>query len=256
MNTVITPDLLTGLPTFLGFLLALLILAWLSGQLSLQIQTIFVLLTRNIDLTIVLLFLLLLPGIVVHEAAHWLAARLLGLKTGKFRVWPKKQGKYIGLGSVSVQRGNLWQETIVGMAPLLVGTILLALIGQHIFHLFRFSIALSGQQWRDSWHAFQQAHQEPDGILWTYLLFAIANAMMPSASDREPVKPLLVYSGGAIILYLILGLPLTPFAKILVWIAPILQTISSALLFTIVLDGLILAVLFLVVQLITPRVQR
>jgi len=250
---VVAPDLLTGLPTFLGFLIALLLLAWLSGQLSMQIQTIFVLLTRNIDLTIVLLFLLLLPGIIIHEAAHWVAARLLGLKTGKFRVWPKKQGKYIGLGSVSVQRGNLWQETIVGMAPLLVGTILLALIGQHIFHLFHFSIALSGQQWVDSWRAFQQALQAPDGILWAYLLFAIANAMMPSASDREPVKPLLIYSAGAIILYLILGLPLTPFARILAWVAPLLQMVSQVLLFTIVLDLLILGGLFLIIQLIRPR---
>jgi hypothetical protein len=253
VNTAPNPDLLAGLPTFLGFILALLTLAWLSRQLSLQIQTIFVLLTRNIDLTIVLLFLLLLPGIVVHEVAHWVAARLLGLKTGKFRVWPKKQGKYIGLGSVSVQRGNLWQDTIVGMAPLLAGTILLALIGEHIFQLFRFSLALSGRQWEDSWRAFQQTLQAPDGILWTYLLFAIANAMMPSASDREPVKPLLLYSAVALILYFILGLPLTPFATILQWLAPALQTVSSALLFTIVLDSLILGGLFLIVQLIHPR---
>ncbi|MCB0121027.1 MAG: hypothetical protein KDE58_02225, partial [Caldilineaceae bacterium] len=184
MNNVATSELQSLLPTILGFVASLLLLAWLSRQLSLQIQTLFVYLTRNGDLTMILLFLLLLPGIVIHEAAHWFAARALGLKTGKFRVWPRKQGKYIGLGSVSVQRGNLWQETIVGMAPLIVGTVLLALIGEHIFHVFRFSIALSEQQWINSWRAFQQALQEPDGILWAYLLFAIANAMMPSASDR------------------------------------------------------------------------
>ncbi|MCB0106370.1 MAG: hypothetical protein KDE53_10685 [Caldilineaceae bacterium] len=253
MNNVATSELQSLLPTILGFVASLLLLAWLSRQLSLQIQTLFVYLTRNGDLTMILLFLLLLPGIVIHEAAHWFAARALGLKTGKFRVWPRKQGKYIGLGSVSVQRGNLWQETIVGMAPLIVGTVLLALIGEHIFHVFRFSIALSEQQWINSWRAFQQALQEPDGILWAYLLFAIANAMMPSASDREPVKPLLLYSTIALVIYLILGLPLTPFTAILQWLAPVLQTTSSALLFTVVLDSLILGALFLVVQLIAPR---
>jgi len=240
-------------PTILGFIVALLLLAWLSRQLSLHLQVLFALVTRSNDLPMILLFLLLLPGIVIHEAAHWIAARLLGLKTGKFRVWPKKQGKYIGLGSVSVERGNLGQETIVGMAPLIAGTILLALIGEHIFHLVRFSMALSEQHWLGSWQAFQQALQEPDGILWAYLLFTIANAMMPSASDREPIKPLLMYSGIALLLYLILGLPLTPFAAMLQWVAPWLQTTSSALFFTILLDTLILGGLFLLVQLIMPR---
>ena len=36
------------------------------------------------------------------------------------------------------------------------------------------------------------AHK-PDSLWWSYLLFAIANAMMPSASDRAPLKPLVVY---------------------------------------------------------------
>lgn len=253
MNSVATTELQMVLPTLFAFVATLLILAWLSRQLSLQLQMLFAYLTHNGDLTIVLLFLLLLPGIIVHEAAHWFTARLLGLKTGKFRVWPKKQGKYIGLGSVSVQRGNLWQETIVGMAPLIVGTILLALIGEHIFQLFQFSIALSEQQWVNGWRAFRQALQAPDGILWAYLLFAIANAMMPSASDREPLKPLLLYSAIALVIYLLLGLPLTPFTAMLQWLTPVLQTISSALLFTIVLDGLLLGGIFLAVQLIAPR---
>ena len=111
--------LIATLPTLLVFVLFLLALAWLSRQLSLQIQWLLVLLTRSPDLTMLLLFLLLLPGVIIHEAAHWGMARLLGLKTSKFRVWPKKKGKHIGLGSVSVQRGNLWQDSLVGMAPLI-----------------------------------------------------------------------------------------------------------------------------------------
>lgn len=247
--------LFAAFSTILGFVFALLLLAWLSRQLNFHIQTLLVLITRNPDLTVILLFLLLLPGIVIHEAAHWVTARLLGLKAGKFRVWPKKKGKYIGMGSVTVQRGNLWQETLVGMAPLIVGTILLALIGEHVFNTAYFSLALNGQRWLDSLSMFQQAFREPDGILWAYLLFAIANAMMPSASDREPIKPLLQYTAIAVGIYLLLGLPVAPFATFLGWLAPTLQTITSAFLFTIVLDCLILGVLFLFIQLIQPRTQ-
>jgi hypothetical protein len=246
-------ELITMLPLFTGFVLSLFALAWLSRQLSWQIQTVLVLLTRNPDLTIVLLFLLLLPGVIIHEAAHWLTARLVGLKTSKFRVWPKKQGKHIGLGSVSVQRGNLWQDTLVGMAPLILGSILLALIAEYVFHAPRLSTALSDQRWFDGWRAFRQALQAPDGILWAYLLFAIGNAMMPSASDREPVQPLLMYTTIAIVIYILLGLPLTPFAAILTWLAPTLQNLTNAFLFTGILDCIIWAILYFVIQLISPR---
>ena len=244
--------LIATLPTLLVFVLFLLALAWLSRQLSLQIQWLLVLLTRSPDLTMLLLFLLLLPGVIIHEAAHWGMARLLGLKTSKFRVWPKKKGKHIGLGSVSVQRGNLWQDSLVGMAPLIVGSIVVALIGESVFNAQALSLALGDQRWLDGWRAFQQALQKPDGFLWAYLLFAIGNAMMPSASDREPIQPLLYYAGLAIGVYMLLGLPATPFTHLLTWLAPALQNLTNALIFTVTLDGLILLLLFLVLRLIAP----
>jgi hypothetical protein len=71
--------------------------------------------------------------VVIHEAAHWGMARLLGLRTGKFRVWPKRQGRHIGLGSVSVESRHVVLDSLVGIAPLLVGTALVAIIGNAIF---------------------------------------------------------------------------------------------------------------------------
>lgn len=248
-------NVVTTLPTFVGFVLSLLALALLSRQLSWQIQTVLILLTRNADLTIVLLFLLLLPGVIIHEAAHWIAARLLGLKTSKFRVWPKKQGKHIGLGSVSVQRGNLWQDTLVGMAPLILGSLILALIAEHSFNAPGLSTALGEQRWLEGWRTFYRALREPDGILWAYLLFVIGNAMMPSASDREPIQPLLIYTAIAIAIYILLGLPLTPFSAALIWLSPTLQNLTNAFLFTIFLDCLIWVILYLLIQIFTVRIQ-
>ena len=76
--------------------------------------------------------------------------------------------------------------------------------------------------------------------------------MMPSASDREPIQPLLYYAGLAIGVYLLLGLPATPFTHLLNWLAPALQNLTNALIFTVTLDGLILLLLFLVLRLIAP----
>jgi len=246
-------DLIIIMPVIAAFLLTLLLLAWVSRQLSLQIQLLFHLITRNGDLTMVLLFLLLLPGIVIHEAAHWITAYVLGLKPSKFRVWPKKQRQHIGLGSVNVKAGKLWQESMVGMAPLIAGSILIALIAQYIFDAQQFSLALGEQRWLESVYTLQQALLKPDGILWGYLLFAIANAMMPSASDREPIRPLFFTVALILGLYLLFGLPIAPFTLLLHWVAPILHNITNAFIFTLALDLIILAIIYLLIKFIAPQ---
>lgn len=241
-----------ALPLLFLFGLSLLALAWLSHQVSQRVQLVLYFVTRNIRLATLALFLLLLPGIFIHEAAHWVAARLLGLKAGKFRVWPKMQGKTIGMGSVSVQRGALWQDSLVGIAPLLVGTGLIAVIANHIFAAERVSALIVQGRWADGLAGFWSALGSADGALWAYLLFAVANAMMPSSSDREPLKPLLLYLAGIVALYLILGFPVGPFAEALTWLTPTLEMVTSALLFTAVLDLLILAVLWVIELLLSP----
>jgi hypothetical protein len=246
-----------SLSLLLGLSIALLVLAWLSRQISLRIQGLVYHATRAEGYPMIILFLLLMPGVFIHEAAHWLTARLVGLKTGKFRVWPKPQGKHIGMGSVSVQRGNLWQDSLVGLAPLLIGSVFIALIGYHVFQADVFSTTLLAGAWNTALAFFWRGLRSGDGALWAYLLFAIANAMMPSASDREPVKPLLLYVGLTALAYLLLGFPLAPFAAVLSWLTPALQILTSSLVFTILLDAIILLALYLIGLFVSqPRPMR
>jgi hypothetical protein len=178
-------------------------------------------------------------------------ARLLGLKTGKFRVWPKRHGKHIGLGSVSVESRDVIRDSLVGIAPLLVGTVLVTIIGRMIFDTPLVTSHFSQGQWWEAVLAFRQELNRPSGLLWAYLLFTIANAMMPSASDREPIKPVLFYGALAIAFYIILGMPLQGAAAVMQWLAPALQNLSSALFFVILLDIIILGILYLIRLLIT-----
>lgn len=247
-------DSTSSLSILIGLLGALLVLAWLSRQISLQLQAATYRVTRSSGYVIVVLFLLLLPGIIVHEGAHWLIARLVGLKTGKFRVWPKAQGKHIGLGSVSVQRGKLWQDSLVGLAPLLVGSALITLISQNILAADQITTTLASGLLIDSFTALGHALQAADGALWLYLLFTIGNAMMPSASDREPLTPLLLYAGLTSVFYIILGLPLAPFASTLAWLTPTLQALTNAFVFTIILDLVALLSLFVLNLLLGPPI--
>jgi hypothetical protein len=239
-------DLAPALPPLLGLLVLLLLLAWLSRQVSLHIQLPFYALTRSQDVPTLAIFLVFLPGVVIHEASHWSMARLLGLKTGKFRVWPKRHGKYIGLGSVSVESRNTFLDSLVGAAPLLVGTILVAIIGHWVFKTQPMSSALMQGEFQGAVDAFRLEFARPSALLWAYLLFTIGNAMMPSASDREPLKPVLFYMAVAASLYLLLGMPVQGATALLQWAAPALYALSSALLFVIVLDILALAVLYVV----------
>ena len=235
-----------------AFLLLLLTLAWLSRQISLLLQLLVYHLTRSQDAPTVAIFLVFLPGVIIHEAAHWTVARLLGLRTGKFRVWPKRQGRHIGLGSVSVESKGAFTDSLVGIAPLVVGTVVVTLVGGHIFDAYDVTTSLADGRYLAALLAFWRALGKPDGALWAYLLFAVANAMMPSAADREPVKPILLYSVMAATLYILLGLPLTPVASFMVWLTPALQTLISALLFSVLLDAATWIVLW-IIRLVAAR---
>ncbi|HAJ38003.1 MAG TPA: hypothetical protein DCL15_20215 [Chloroflexi bacterium] len=227
------------LTILLTLLLSLLAMAALSRAVSLRVQAIIYYLTGSGDLASIGIFLLLLPGVFLHEGAHWLTARLLGLRAGKFRVWPTKQGAYIGLGSVSVERADIWRESLVGVAPLVVGNLVLAWIGWRVFATPTLLATLTAGNLAAAVSSFGAGLHTSDGLAWAYAIFAIGNSMMPSASDREPFKPVLLYALFATVIYVIVGLPLTLLGQLLGWIAPAIEISVGALIFLIVLDGLV-----------------
>lgn len=235
----------SSLVTLLLFGGSLLALAWFSGRISLGIQQVVYNFTGSVDYAVIAYFLLLLPGIVVHEAAHWVTAWALGLKPGKFVIWPKRRGRMVGLGSVTALRGGPLRDSLVGMAPLFAGTILVALMADAWFGGAALEQDLAGGSLALWFGALAAAFQRPDSALWAYGIFVIANGMMPSAPDREPLKPLLVYIALAALLYLLLGLPLDPLGALLDAGAGPLTYVNGALIVTLLLDVGVLVVLLM-----------
>ncbi len=234
------------LTTFVIFAVLLLVLAWMSRQVGLLIQEIVLRLTGSIDLAVVILFLVYLPGIIIHEVAHWLMAKLLGLKTGKFRVWPRKRGKQIGMGSVSVARGGPLADSLVGLAPLIVGSLLVASVGMQVFQSNQMIQLLQQGSWRSAiTTTLTTMRLQPDGFVWLYLLFAVANAMLPSSSDREPLRSLLLYILVFGVLYLFIDNSGQIFLQLANWLTGPVETLVSALALVTLLDAIILAVLYL-----------
>ena len=147
------------------------------------------LLTGHPDRAVIVYALVLLPGVFLHEASHWLAATFLGVRTGSFSLIPRRQADgSVQLGYVEYYRGRTLdpvRESIIGGAPLIAGTAVILLIGLRIFNVTELATAVQSGQAESLSIALTQLYQTPDFLVWLYLIFAIANGMMPSKSDRR-----------------------------------------------------------------------
>lgn len=127
-----------------------------------------------------------LPGTIIHEVSHFLAAAMTGAKTGRVEIFPELPSKKLRdpsapsngalgmtakLGFVETQRLGPVRGFLVGTAPLLVG------LGILIW------IAGPKDQILHTW--------TQDLILW-YLFFTVANSLFLSWADVKQALPLLV----------------------------------------------------------------
>lgn len=147
------------------------------------------LLTGNAQWALVVYALLLLPGVFLHEISHWLTAGMLGIRTGRFSLIPRRQKNgTIQLGYVEyyqTSRLDPIREALVGGAPLIFGTIAILLIGLHVFEISQIAAAIQIGEFSSFTVALGKILSANDFLLWLYLLFAISNAMLPSSSDRR-----------------------------------------------------------------------
>jgi hypothetical protein len=156
-----------------------------------DIQAVFLLITRRPELTIGLFSLIFFPGVLLHEASHFLMAKLLGVRTGRFSVLPKVQpGGELQLGFVETAQADFLRDALIGMAPLLSGGAAIAYLGISRLGLASLGVLVSQAQWPQFWQALVQLPDLPDFWMWFYLAFTISSTMLPSASDRRAWLPL------------------------------------------------------------------
>jgi hypothetical protein len=186
------------------FLLMLVLRRWVEAH----VQGVAYLLTGHPALALWVFFLVFLPGTLVHELSHWLAAKLLVVPTGRIALWPQSKGDgSVWLGSIQVARTDPLRSSLIGLAPLVSGSLLVAAIGARL-QLDALGNALAGGNWELAAQALDHSMGLADFWLWLYLLFAIANRMLPSPADREPWKPVIVFL--ALIGLVIVGAGWTP----------------------------------------------
>lgn len=151
----------------------------------------------------------LFPGVVLHEASHWLTATLLGVRTGGVSLLPRRQPDgSLQLGYVEYYKGpNVGpiRESLIGAAPLVAGTAVILLIGYRVFGVTSLADAIRTADVNILADGMAQLLATPNVLVWLYLIFAISNAMMPSRSDRHAWPAFLVIMSIVTIVVAFLG---------------------------------------------------
>jgi hypothetical protein len=206
------------------------------------------LITRSEQGAFLFFYLLLLPGVFLHEISHWMTAKLLGVQVGGVSLRPQfsRDGKRIELGAVRIARSDPFRESIVGVAPLVTGSALVLYLARNRLGLQVFS----AQVVADLPTQIRQCLSAPDAWIWLYLIFAISNAMLPSQSDRRPWGSLLLYGVAvAALFYFVGGVRQVPDSVVGMGLTTV-RYLSWAFALTIAVDVAVIALLLIIEALV------
>lgn len=188
--------------TWLWLFATLIPLLALERWIHRHLQGLGLLVTRDPDLATILYSAFFLPGVALHECSHWLTAKLLGVQTARFSLWPRRQADgTLRLGFVETAKVDFVREALIGIAPLLAGSAVVVLIGYSRLAVGPLGNAVTSGDVAAMAQKLLASLRSADAFIWLYLVFAVSNSMMPSASDRRawlPVTILLALIGLAL----------------------------------------------------------
>ena len=170
-----------------------------------ELQALLLLITRRQDLSLGLFSLVFFPGVLLHESSHYLMARVLGVKTGRFSLLPEltDNGK-LRMGYVETAQAGALADALIGTAPLLAGGAVIAFLGRVCLGLSPLAVFMHEGDWASFWQGLLDVPGRNDFWLWFYLAFTVSSTMLPSASDRHSWRPVGI-GLGLLMLVLVVG---------------------------------------------------
>jgi hypothetical protein len=234
----------------------LLPLLWVKRWTTLRLQELSWRWVGDPDVALYLYFVIVLPGIILHELSHWLIAWLLGARIRKLSIGPVRKGRSrkVSLGSVQVADVDPIRASLIGLAPLVFGSAVILLIGNHVLGVSEFAEVIAVQGTGAILAELQRVVRVADVGLWLYLIFAVSNAMIPSESDMATVRPVLIFLGiVAAVVLVVGGVPAIP-VEIARWVNTVAGFLASAFALTLAADGAFVLLIVLLTWL-TRRLQ-
>jgi hypothetical protein len=160
-----------------------------------EIQLLLFFITRRMNIVIVLFSFVFLPGILVHELSHFISAKLLGVKTGKFSIIPRRlNATQLQLGFVEIEKTDVLRDAIIGAAPLITGCIIVAYIGLAHLDLSPLWFSIWNTDLQESLTLAINSINSADFWIWAYLILVVSSTMFPSKSDRRAWLPLFSFA--------------------------------------------------------------
>lgn len=145
----------------------LIILFALSRSLTVSLSKLIYRVSKSQRFTVGVLAVLFLPGTIIHEISHFIAAGLLFVPTGNIEIFPEVDGDHVRLGSAEIGQTDMLRRIIIGMAPLFIG---LSIIFS-VLWIVQGGLLGTAAIW--------------EKVLALYVIFEVGNSMFSSKKDLE-----------------------------------------------------------------------
>ena len=152
------------------FIFLSIFLFFLGAKLTTQIYHTLLLITQNKKASLTILLIFLLPGTIIHELSHFIVASILFVPVGNISIFPKEEEGTVKAGSVHHADTDILRRTAIGLAPIIVGLILIYLLGNILITNFSFQL---------------DARRYTLDAIFVYLLSIISLSMFSSKKDLE-----------------------------------------------------------------------
>jgi hypothetical protein len=156
-----------------------------------ELQSILLLITRRLDVALIIFSILFLPGVLLHELSHYIMAVLLRVRTGRFSIIPRNLGNgRLQLGYVETAKSDIIRDAFIGFAPLVTGGYFVGFVGKNKLGFLTLWDSLGSLNIEIFFLSIKDVFLVPDFWLWFYLTFVISSTMLPSHTDRRAWLPL------------------------------------------------------------------
>ncbi|MBN1537860.1 MAG: hypothetical protein JW908_14070 [Anaerolineales bacterium] len=176
------------------------------------------------------------------------------MKTGKFSVFPKRlDANYLQLGFVEIAKTDIFRDAIIGGAPLIFGSMIVAYIGLVHLDLSMLWFSIWNRSLPESFSFAQKIYAIDDFWIWFYLIVVISSTMLPSKSDRRAWLPISLLAICLFGICWFFGGSSWIKSQILPWIGKACESVSAVFLISIVAYVVIIIPLILIRKTIFRR---
>jgi len=151
-------------------------------------------LTSNPGCAVNLFGFLMLPGTLLHESSHIAAALMLGSRVSTTSLVPRyvEDEGVVELGSVVAKDVGNFRNSIISIAPIIVGSALILLVGWLVFDFPEVAAAIEAGRWD---HVLE-CLTSPFGTIWgwigAYVILVTSMNMLPSLTDVQSAAGLII----------------------------------------------------------------